>query len=271
MTRTDAAPPQRAFTLVEMLVVIFIIGVLMGILLPALNSVRVRAQMAATSAQIQSIAAACHAYQADYGFFPPVGLHAQTPPALHTSIDKPSEVLWFFLTRRVEFRSTVTNFNQGLIANPDDPAAYDWDDPVIYGTRNTGPYYSPQSGQLRDYDGDGVPEIVDLWGHPILYDTVGGQFGVGDQNRPRHNPLTFDLFSVGPNGTTRQADPAYRFSRVLGGDVNYSDWITFCMEAEVVGEHTISGGNDTGGRGANPLEGNYTVRDQDDINNWNYQ
>lgn len=268
--RPPELDPRRAacgaFTLVELLVVIVIISVLMGILLPAVQSVRMRSQMAATSAQIRSIATACYAYQADYGYFPPVGLHREPEPDLHVDIDKPAEVLWWFLTRQVSYRSDVTNFNQGHAG-----LEYDWDDPIIYGTQNTGPYYSPQSGQLRDYDEDGVPEIVDVWGHPLLYDTIGGEFGTGTENRPRHNRLTFDIFSVGPNGTTRQANRDYRFTRVLDGSISYEDWVEFCLGAEEVNDTTVSGGNDTAGRGGNPLTNDYTVRDQDDINNWNTQ
>lgn len=271
--RRPGLPACRAFTLVEILVVAIIIGILAGILLPAVHSVRVRAQMAATSTLIRSIGAACHAYESDYGYFPPVGLHdnAPTEPNLHEDIDKPAEVLWWFLTRqtrRAYAGSTVVNFNQDPSVFPGPAAGYNWDDPVIYGTRDTGPYFSVQRGQLRDFDNDGVLEIVDTWGNPLLYNPGGGEFGEllpDGTRRPFHNRLTFDLFSVGPNGTTREADPDYRFSsRVLGApsaeiETRYEEWVAFCLGSD-------EGGNDI--PGGNPLGGNYTERDQDDINNW---
>lgn len=249
MPRKHAQPsgPLRAFTLVELLVVVAIIAALAGILLPALLAARTGARMAATSSLIRSVAAACHAFEADHGRFPPV------TSTIHSDIDKPAESLWFYLTRQT--RPGVDNFNPDTY-DETDPDTYDWDDPVIYGAQRTGPYFAAQRGQLMDYDNDGVFEIVDVWGTPLLYNPAND----GIHGGPHHNRLTFDLFSVGPNGTTRSHEANfmdYEFNQVVEGVITYDAWVQFCLE-------NPGGGNDTTGPG-----GNAGAAEPDDINNWN--
>ena len=57
---------QRGFTLIELLVVIAIIAILMGILLPALRSVKEQAKRAVCMSHAKSIITGIHAYAADY-------------------------------------------------------------------------------------------------------------------------------------------------------------------------------------------------------------
>jgi prepilin-type N-terminal cleavage/methylation domain-containing protein len=63
--------PRSGFTLVEMMVVIVIIAVLAGLLLPAINSARIKANEAKVSVEIKGLENAVGAFRAKYGVDPP--------------------------------------------------------------------------------------------------------------------------------------------------------------------------------------------------------
>jgi prepilin-type N-terminal cleavage/methylation domain-containing protein len=76
MLRSDlrkcCLPPRlRAFTLVELLVVIAIIGILMSMILPAVQSARESGRRTQCMNNTKQIATACHTYHATYNSFPP--------------------------------------------------------------------------------------------------------------------------------------------------------------------------------------------------------
>ena len=112
----------HGLTVVELLVVIVIIGILAGLLLPAINAARKRGQITAISLEIQNLKNAVEQYKQIYGDYPPDGTnivvlerHLRTAfPRIHqteiaklsnliavsnnpcTSLD-PAEALVFFL------------------------------------------------------------------------------------------------------------------------------------------------------------------------------
>jgi len=71
MNPTSRSPrPHQAFTLIELLIVIAIIGILMSLLFPAVNSAIDAARKAQAKNDAVQIATAITAYETEYGYLP---------------------------------------------------------------------------------------------------------------------------------------------------------------------------------------------------------
>jgi prepilin-type N-terminal cleavage/methylation domain-containing protein len=73
---------RNGFTLVELLVVIAIIGVLVALLLPAIQAAREAARRTQCVNQIRQLGIACHNYHDSFKHFPPAGETVPPPPTV---------------------------------------------------------------------------------------------------------------------------------------------------------------------------------------------
>jgi prepilin-type N-terminal cleavage/methylation domain-containing protein len=125
---TDSQPtrtfhPRRAFTLIELLVVIAIIGVLIALLLPAVQKVRDAANRAQSMNNLKQMGLACHGCNDVHGKLPPgVGWF---PGTVAVTNSKPSArgTVFFFLLPYLEqdnlYRNTADlSSNAGPTAVP---------------------------------------------------------------------------------------------------------------------------------------------------------
>jgi prepilin-type N-terminal cleavage/methylation domain-containing protein len=64
-------PARDAFTLIELLVVISIIGILMSLILPAVQKIRGTGPRLTAKSDIEQMSAACTHFKNKYGFYPP--------------------------------------------------------------------------------------------------------------------------------------------------------------------------------------------------------
>jgi type II secretory pathway pseudopilin PulG len=217
------APRARAFTIVELLVVIALIVLLVAILLAALSQVQERALKTRTNATMEAFANACEAFSQEHGYYPGIvpedvlvadaaasggipKMSAMEAAILHllggyvreidvgtTSFgsDYPGpewQLVTFAAPGGTQFRIKI---NLGRIGQG----------PVIQ-DKPFPPYLAPNENELRavNHAPTGLafqlPDLVDAWGQPIAY--VRRERTVGPLNKVGTTPAQFDVAGMKP-------------------------------------------------------------------------
>ena len=172
MIHRKALLPRRGFTLVELLVVIAIIGLLMSLLLPAVQKIRQRGTVAKATSQINQIAIACAQFKADNDVYPPDNA---------TEAAKVLQAMYprSFSGATYNGGGTLTTPNQFLVHFLQGPQGTGWaiDSPTFPGvgaTTKKGPWKPFPASELNTFN-----QVIDPWGLPLQYRAsgTGGAYG----------------------------------------------------------------------------------------------
>ena len=175
----------RAFTLVELLMVMVIIGILAGLVLGTAGYVRRKGASARAEAEIAALSAACESYKADNGVYPMATGTTDTLNPADSSAYNPTEAGYTNSSRFLygELRGD-RNFDRQVDADAKS-------------------YFEFAPSMLRLSTTGAVDYIADPYGLSYGYSTAAAsEISTAGSSSKGYNP-TFDLWSTG--GTTSEA------------------------------------------------------------------
>ena len=169
-------PHRRAFSLIELLVVIVIIAVVISITVPALSGARSLAKKSSSNAQIASLVTAVAQFQADNdrlpGYFSADEMgNSENATRGFTQMEN---IMLDLIGGPVESTGGIVASN-AMKVGPTNSSEVTVDlDTINLGQGSKGYYtpdnkgYLPVDGQAANADHQKLPDVLDAWGMPIL-------------------------------------------------------------------------------------------------------
>lgn len=268
---------RRAFTLIELMIVIVIILILLGLLIPAIGSVRLRAQQSQVRTEISNLEAAITAFKTDFGIDPPsyinlyeAGSASWDPhskalirkmwPQFNFGLSKDinndgdasdtfelsgGECLVFFLGGVFDSTGVTPN---GFSKNPANPFSI-----ASGGTNRQGPYFEFTISRFTDIDNDTAVEYKDAFPSqqlPYLYfSSYGGRgYRTGElPDIPALGVKVTNVYHQGKPGDT--LGPAFKpksFQIISpGADSQYGTGGNYSQDANFPAGRTVEADNIT--------------------------
>lgn len=280
---------SRAFTLAELMVVIVIIGVLAGLLLPAILKGRQNAAVVEAKGRINALKLALDQFYNDFGFYPPTNWAFNPDAGAFTGDATTANGYGQYGYSEALVQCLTNKFTKGSgDENVGDTAVRGSGRLIGNAPTNGGPYLEVKSSDLIDFDGDGFPELADPWGNPYIYvpkqdflnaaapDTYNAGALVGANPDPtvlttdspplneHYMRFTFQLISLGPDGWTPGLDPT---PNVVHGHRYWDITLAGNPYAGAVNPALVGTDCEPSAPVVSPLLG-HTDETADDINNW---
>ena len=159
---------QSAFTLIELLAVITIIGILAGLTLGAAGAVRRHGANSTAKAEVAALQAACDRYFADYNFYPTTTTSMPNP-----SSDYSPSVSTYTSAGQVLFTNLVGSVN--LRTAPTTKRYFEPKPAMVYTNVNPNYFVDPW-GSAYGYNSDGTNA-------PLIWSTAGQTTGGANTNK----------------------------------------------------------------------------------------
>lgn len=171
---TTSRIAHRAFSLIELLVVITIIAVVIAITVPALSGARELARKSSTQGKVQSLTAAIGTFSNDNDR--PPGYFSQDEMGDTQNVTRGLTAMQNIMLDLIGGPVEAGSSNPGLIeVGPIGGSTVDVDPALINVGSNAKGYYTPGAKDYQVVEGkvavaehQQLPEVVDAWGMPIL-------------------------------------------------------------------------------------------------------
>lgn len=217
-----ASSHRSAFTLIELLTVIAIIAILMGLLFPAIGTIKEQARKTQAKNDVANIVAAVKQYYTEYGKYPPVQAADAATAGTDTIVGEPDAGA---VADNNALFNTLRSIPEGLNSNPD--YKYNPRRIVFFEGKAVTDSTNPRAGFADKQEATKKGAFYDPWGkqYTVVIDTnydnvikLDEQYNdFASSNAPRVGTGAFSLGKDGKLGN--KGDKTYKKGTTLSDDV----------------------------------------------------